>query len=65
MRTLGIGALGALAGLVAGLVLSEVIGIAGFVLAHRAVGVRFLPLYLAAAFAVLAPLGVAALHRRR
>jgi hypothetical protein len=64
MRTLGIGALGALAGLVAGLMLSEVIGIAGFVLAHRAVGIRFLPLYLAAAFALLAP-AVAAARRRR
>jgi hypothetical protein len=65
VRTVGVAALGALVGIVLGLVASELIGIAGYVLAHRAVGVRYLPLYLAALFAVLAPALAVLLRRRR
>jgi len=35
-------------------VLSEVIGIVGFLLSGRAVGIKYLPIYLAVALAVVA-----------
>ncbi len=47
---------GALAGLVIGLLLASVLSVAGVPLLHRAVGIRFLELYLAAAGAIAAPL---------
>jgi len=56
---------GLVTGFIAGIVLSEIIGIAGFVLARRAVGVKYLPIYLAIAFAVAAPLVRARIRRGR
>jgi hypothetical protein len=49
-----------LGGLVAGLVLSEIIGIVGMLGFGTAIGFKFLPVYLAIACAVAAPL----LYRR-
>jgi len=56
---------GLITGFITGIVLSEIIGIAGFVLARRAVGVKYLPIYLAIAFAVAAPLVRARIRRGR
>jgi hypothetical protein len=64
MRLLIVGVLGSLAGIVAGLVLSEVIGIVGYLATGDAVGIKFLPLYLAVVLAVVAPL-IDARRRRR
>ena len=47
MRSIVVVALALIGGFFAGIVLSEVIGIGGFLLFDRAVGIRFLPLYLA------------------
>jgi hypothetical protein len=60
MRTAGHVVLGLVAGFFAGLVLSEIIGILGFLAFDRAVGFRYLPLATGLAGAV-----VAALVRRR
>ncbi len=56
--------LGVLAGFVAGIVLSELSGIVGVVVFDRAVGMKFLPFYLAVAFAIVVP-GLAGRSRRR
>ena len=56
---------GSIAGFVAGIVLSEIIGIAGFVLTGRAVGIKYLPIYLALAFAVATPVVRARIRRGR
>jgi hypothetical protein len=53
--------LGALAGVLIGLVASEVIGVVGVVAFDRAVGIRYLPLILAPIFAA----GAVLLDRRR
>jgi putative Ca2+/H+ antiporter (TMEM165/GDT1 family) len=42
-----------IAGFVIGMVLSEVIGIVGFILYHRAVGIKYLPIYTAIVLAVI------------
>ena len=55
MRTVRIIALALVGGFLGGIVLSAIIGIAGVLLFDRAIGVRFLPLYLAAACAGAAP----------
>jgi hypothetical protein len=60
MRTAGITMLGIIGGLLAGLVLSEIIGIVGVLAFGVAAGIKFLPVYLALAGAVAAPL----LYRR-
>jgi hypothetical protein len=60
MKTVGVAVLGIAGGLVAGLVLSEIIGIVGMLAFDTAVGFKFLPVYLAVACAVAAPL----LYRR-
>lgn len=60
MKTVGVIALAIVGGLVAGLVLSEIIGIVGMLAFGTAAGVKFLPVYLAIAGAVAAPL----LYRR-
>ena len=52
-------------GVVAGIVLSEIIGIVGFVLTRHAVGIKYLPIYLAIAFAVAAPVVRARIRRGR
>ena len=51
-------------GFVAGILLSEVIGIAGMLLFQRAVGIKYLPVYLAIACAVIALIADLALRRR-
>ncbi len=56
MRTAGVIALAIVGGLVAGLVLSEIIGIVGMLVFGTAIGFKFLPLYLAIACAVAVPL---------
>ncbi|MFE9207295.1 DUF5957 family protein [Micromonospora sp. NPDC007230] len=48
--------LGAAAGLIFGVLLSEFIAVAGMLVAREPVGVKFLPLYLAVAFAAIAAL---------
>ena len=60
MRTLGVTVLAIVGGLVAGLLLSEVIGIIGVLVFGTAAGIKFLPVYLAIASAVAAPV----LYRR-
>ena len=47
-----------------GLMLSEIIGIVGYPVFESAVGIKFLPIYLAILFAVVAP-AVDARFRRR
>ena len=47
-----------------GLMLSEIIGIVGYLVFDSAVGIKFLPIYLAILFAVVAP-AVDARFRRR
>ena len=56
MRHVGAGVTGLVAGFFAGLVLSEIIGIVGFLVLHEAIGFRFLPVVTAAAGALLAVL---------
>jgi uncharacterized protein DUF5957 len=56
MKTAGVIILGIVGGLVAGLVLSEIIGIIGMLVFGTAAGIKFLPVYLAIAAAVAAPL---------
>ena len=47
MRMVTVAALGLMGGFLGGIVLSEIIGVTGFLLFDRAVGIRFLPIYLA------------------
>jgi hypothetical protein len=54
---------GLITGVLVGIVLSEIIGIVGFVLTRRAVGIKYLPIYLAVAFAVAAPVLRARIRR--
>lgn len=56
MRTLAVTIIALVAGLVGGLVLSEIIGIIGVLVFDRFVGIRFLALILAAGCAVAAPI---------
>jgi hypothetical protein len=60
MKPAGVTALAAIGGLAAGLVLSEIIGIIGVLVFGTAAGIKFLPVYLAIACAVAAPV----LYRR-
>lgn len=55
MRLVIVAVLGLFTGLMTGLVLSEIIGIIGYLVTGDAIGIRFLPIYLGAAFAGLAP----------
>jgi hypothetical protein len=54
VKTVGLIVLAIMTGLIAGLVLSEIIGIVGVLVFGAAVGVRFLPFYLAAGCVVAA-----------
>jgi hypothetical protein len=56
---------GLITGFIAGIVLSEIIGIVGFALTQRPVGIKYLPIYLAIAFAVAAPVVRARIRRGR
>ena len=60
MRALGVTVLAIVGGLVAGLLLSEVIGIIGVLVFGTAAGIKFLPVYLAIAGAIAVPV----LYRR-
>lgn len=60
MKTAGVIVLATIGGLLAGLLLSEIIGITGMLVFGTAVGLKFLPVYLAIVGAVAAPL----LYRR-
>ena len=64
MRMVTVTMIALIGGLVGGLVLSEIIGVIGILLLDRAVGITFLPLYLAVACAGAAPI-VDLLVRRR
>jgi uncharacterized protein DUF5957 len=55
MKTAGVTVLAVAGGLVAGLVLSEIIGIIGMLVFGTAAGIKFLPVYLALACAAAAP----------
>lgn len=55
---------GVAGGFALGLVLSQVIAVVGLLLFDQLVGIKFLPIYLAIAGAVIAPL-VEARNRRR
>jgi len=55
MRTGGVIVLALIGGLLAGLLLSEIIGIIGMLVFGIAAGIKFLPVYLAIAGAVAAP----------
>jgi hypothetical protein len=57
-------AVGLVAGFFAGIVLSEIIAIIGFLISGNAVGIKYLPIYLAVACAVVTP-AVHARTRRR
>lgn len=46
------GLIGLIGGVVAGLMLSEIISIVGYLMFDSAVGIKFLPIYLAILFAV-------------
>ena len=55
MRAIAAALLGLIGGVVAGLMLSEIIGIVGYLAFDSAVGIKFLPIYLTILFAVVAP----------
>ena len=52
MRAIAAALFGHIGGVVAGLMLSEIIGIVGYLMFDSAVGIKFLPIYLAILFAV-------------
>jgi hypothetical protein len=58
------GLFGLIGGVVAGLMLSEIISIVGYLMFDSAVGIKILPIFLAIVFAVVAP-AVDARCRRR
>jgi hypothetical protein len=60
MKTAAVTVLAIIGGLLAGLVLSEIIGIIGMLAFGTAAGIKFLPAYLALAAAIAAPV----LYRR-
>jgi hypothetical protein len=64
MRAIAASLFGLIGGVVAGLMLSEIIGIVGYLMFDSAVGIKLLPIYLAILFAVVAP-AVDARFRRR
>jgi len=60
MKTAAMTVLAIIGGLLAGLMLSEIIGIIGMLAFGAAAGIKFLPVYLAIAAAIAAPV----LYRR-
>jgi hypothetical protein len=64
MRILIALVVGLAGGFLLGLVLSQVIAIVGLLLVNQPIGIKFLPIYLALAGAVIAPI-VEARNRRR
>ena len=63
MRMVRVSVVGLVVGLVAGILLSEFIGVVGYLAFDRLIGVKFLPLYLGAAGLVAAPLVYRRIHR--
>lgn len=64
MRVLVISVIALVVGFIAGLVLSEMIGIIGFVGFHHAIGIKYLPVYLAMVSAIVANLLDSLIRRR-
>lgn len=64
MKTLGWTLVALVCGFIGGVMLSEVIGIVGYLVFHQAVGIRFLPVYLAVISAGVT-FSVSLLARRR
>ena len=64
IRTMVAALLGLIGGVIAGVALSEIIGIVGYLVFDSAVGIKFLPIYLAILFAVVALVVDARLRRR-
>lgn len=64
MRTILVTLLAMGVGYLSGIVLSEVIGIAGVLLFQRAIGIKYLPIYLALACAGVALVADWAARRR-
>ena len=54
MRTVVAALLGLIGGVIAGVAISEIIGIVGYLVFDSAVGIKFLPIHLAILFAVVA-----------
>lgn len=61
MKPVGIPILAAIGGFVVGMMLSEWIGIIGFVMTGEAMGIRYLPIFLA----VMAGMGAIVVQLRR
>jgi hypothetical protein len=64
MRSVKVAALALIGGLIGGIVLSELVGMIGYLLFDRAVGLRFLPIYLAVACAGIALLADSLIRSR-
>jgi hypothetical protein len=64
MTTVFAAMIGLVAGFLAGIVLSEIVGVVGFLMFGQAVGIKYLPIYLAVAFAIIAPTARARIGRR-
>ena len=64
MRMVTVAALAVIGGFLGGIVLSEIIGVTGFLLFDRAVGIRFLPIYLAVVCAGAALIADVLVRRR-
>lgn len=64
MRTVVAALLGLIGGVIAGVAISEIIGIVGYLVFDSAVGIKFLPIYLAILFAVVALVVDTRLRRR-
>ena len=64
MRTVVAALLGLIGGAIAGVAISEIIGIVGYLVLDSAVGIKFLPIHLAILFAVVALFVDARLRRR-
>jgi Family of unknown function (DUF5957) len=64
MKTAITAVIGLVAGFLAGILLSDIIGIVGFLMFGRAIGIKYLPIYLAVSFAVVAPAARAWIRRR-
>jgi hypothetical protein len=56
MRAIAAVLLGLIGGVVAGLLLSEIIGFVGYLAFDSTVGIKSLPIYLAILFSVVAPI---------
>ncbi len=64
MRTVVAALLGPIGGVIAGVAISEIIGIVGYLAFDSAVGIKFLPIHLAILIAVVALVVDARLRRR-